>query len=274
MSWSRDDALKAAWTIYWTRVFPHLCVPKLHLFYHSDGCTNLDWDLELLPILMPIAYNSVFGKRHKDQPSIVPDYWVNNCIYQKQKTLDYERDKGQIQSNSLGYGEVLPESLWSMMMFVLRHQCLINKVPGNVIVDLGSGNGKVLIAASLVCEFDELLGYEIVPKLHQEALDNLLKWSFDFKNNKFVFKCDDFTKHSIKHASVVVVHATLFVVHATLFDSKLMASVKQMCLECASGTYFLMISKPLQSTEIETLAVLDNLEMDWGFGKGYIQRKI
>ena len=47
---------------------------------------------------------------------------------------------------------------------------------GGVFYDIGSGTGKVLVAAALLHRFDRCVGVEILPELHAKALQLHTKW--------------------------------------------------------------------------------------------------
>jgi hypothetical protein len=165
-----------------------------------------------------------------------------------------------------------------------------NNNSSSIVMDLGSGNGRVLLAACLAYSFDKAIGLEIVPELHEEALQNWCAW-----NNKnhlvggleqqpatttctiFDFRCADFRDHAN-----LIATANLIFIHATVFNDLLMAQLQTLCEACSMGTYFVMVTRPLlesssaaggSSSGIQTLESL-RLDMNWGEATVYIQKKV
>ena len=310
-SLDEDDIITLnPWVITWCKAFPLLALPTLNLFCsdfsHSRdeetarmqdpsvclSCRNIGFH-PCSPFLASVAYHSIFSSF--EQPK------------GKHKTniesLDMSQDLSN--NNSLGYGEILPETIIEIMQLLIQQSAASSSHPakavpitrGGKVVDLGSGNGTILFALSLLHPFDIALGIELVPSRHEQALRNLSIWDTHISSPqqqapKFEFILDDFTKYSIADANLVIVHATVF-------DDDVMACVERQCEECAPGTWFVMVSKPLgvgysngndMKTEdlgcggrgrnastfrvFKTWNVLDQGGMDWGLGKVYIQRRV
>ena len=139
------------------------------------------------------------------------------------------------------------------------------------VFDLGSGDGKVILATAL-CLDATLVGLEIVPDLHQQAMVKLQQWTeTSLRNGMSVieFQCDDFTRHSSRIAQ----DADLIWIHATVFGDTLFAKVQEICESCRPGTLFVLISRPLRENTIETL-LSARLKMSWGDGMVFVQRRI
>uniref|UniRef100_A0A7S3LIF8 Histone-lysine N-methyltransferase, H3 lysine-79 specific n=1 Tax=Aplanochytrium stocchinoi TaxID=215587 RepID=A0A7S3LIF8_9STRA len=177
-----------------------------------------------------------------------------------------------LTSTSLGYGEILPESMITVIQDLKKRKLIPGL--GAIIYDLGSGSGRTLFAASLAHEFAEAVGIEVVDSLHNHALHNLSLWETKRKsttksNTRFKFICDDFR-------NVNVAKADLIICHATLFDNDLMASIQLMAESCASGTVFMIISKRLRTGHITGIKTITSkqLPMSWGVGTVTIQVKV
>jgi hypothetical protein len=211
-------------------------------------------------------------------------------------------------THSLGYGEICPDT-------VLR---ILQRIPhlfGNhedqdqrgkeqkvlTVADLGSGNGKVLLTAALGLFVGRAIGIEIAPSLHDQAVKNYEEhWKYwdagcstidtsttdtsttgsttDSTNGlttAWEWKCADFT---VDTEWVELVD--LIFIHATVFEPALMEQLNVLCQGCRSGTYFCMVSQPLNTTgcsdggagSIETIDEV-HLDMNWGQATVYIQRK-
>ena len=186
---------------------------------------------------------------------------------------------------NLGYGEILPASVVSAVLYLRR--TFPGGRPWRKVVDLGSGNGRALFAASLAHPFASAVGIEIVPSLHDEAERGLGIWkgwsvegpicdcedgSVAHPPTEFGFIRGDFT--SDQHSRIVS-DADLVIAHSTLFDDNLMAKVENICRRCRPGTFFLMVTRPLTKgvapDGIRTV-LRTRLDMDWGTAEVYLQR--
>lgn len=259
------------WLITWTKAFPTLCSSKEWFVhgsknndsYHHDDNIHNDFIESVWSLL---AYQTMFE-----------DYTLTNdsSTTNKQK-WKHKRDMTTME-NSLGYGEITTVAVFEIMETLMRLNVTLAAKDMKVVADLGSGNGRVLLAACLVYPFLKAIGIEILPELHQEATCHLgcwRRWEMDINNpscsTAFEFLCDDFTNFKLR-----VAQADLVFVHATVFTEELMAEVQETCEQCGSGTYFAMVTKPLdiEGTSIETL-VKFQLHMNWGQATVYIQKKI
>jgi hypothetical protein len=138
-------------------------------------------------------------------------------------------------------------------------------------VDLGSGNGNVLLAASLARQVSQAIGLEILPHLHDQAMDNVEHWKLLDKSVTEVewrFACADFTvdRDWIRRADLVFIHATVF-------EDSLLQTLNSLCQECRPGTVFCLISRPLKEEGgIRSVAEFQ-LDMSWGIATVFLQQK-
>ena len=150
-------------------------------------------------------------------------------------------------------------------------------------LDLGSGIGRGIVAASLIHPFKKCLGIEYLEKLHLIGIE--IKSKFEkkaeevFSNEFFVDKkdygipqlelCnDDFLKHSWTQASVVLANSTCFSVD-------LMAQLsKKADEELQPGAFFITFTKRLSNLG-DNWDVRDGFRrlMSWGIATIYIHRK-
>ena len=86
-----------------------------------------------------------------------------------------------------------------------------------VFYDLGSGVGKPVIAAALLCDFTKVCGVELLEDLHNEALrikdlfDNEVRNLFPSKKKlQMEFICDDLFKVDFSDGDVVFIQSTCF----------------------------------------------------------------
>jgi hypothetical protein len=138
------------------------------------------------------------------------------------------------------------------------------------------------LAACLAYSFDKAIGLEIVPELHEEALQNWCSWNHHLvgleqqaTSTIFDFQCADFRDHAN-----LIATANLIFIHATVFNDLLMEQLQTLCEACSMGTYFVTVTRPLLessssagSSGIQTLESL-RLDMNWGEATVYIQKKV
>ena len=178
-------------------------------------------------------------------------------------------------STSLGYGEILPETVFQILACIKDRHGGLREGP-QVVWDLGSGSGRVLFAANLIHPFKEAHGIEYLGSLHKIAQENLRRWNASFSPSpcSFFFSCGDISKIDGYKLSP---SPTLLICHATLFDNDLFAAVQLIAENCEVGSTFVMVTRELRTgtkTGIETLS-LRQWPMSWGKSVTvYIQRRV
>lgn len=260
--WISSQAKELEWRITWCLAFPTLVPCDIFV----DDTDETTWQL--------VAFQEIFSPTsHESKSELSFDFFENA---------------------SLGYGEIAYNSVFTIIEWIKEDGWNpVCENTGTLLIDLGSGNGRILFAAALAHNFDKAVGVEIQPELHQDAMENLDKWNqrqlYIVDNQRhdevtmhktiFDFYCDDFTRNKFRD---MLSEAQLVFIHATVFDETLMECVNEMCHGCcALGTYFVMVTKPLCSTctlgsrfsTISTRAKLQ-LAMSWGEATVYIQRKV
>jgi hypothetical protein len=230
------------WQVMWTKAFPTL----LAFDVYCDELTASH--------LRVIAYHEI--------------------IDQKQESAPEKANMERIDewSDSLGYGEITCQTVFQVISWLQEHQPDFS--PKSV-VDLGSGNGRVIIAASLAYPFEKLLGMEIVPHLHNDAMDYWRIWNERFaspaknRHQRIDYHLADFTLDPSK-----IHDSDLIFIHATAFGPSLMMKLQELCGGCRSGTCFVVVSQPLiVGREIRTIKEF-RMKMSWGEAMVCIQQKV
>lgn len=225
------------WIVTWCRAFPTL----LHLYCDNE---------ELLQQLRPLAWQTLYPNTTATATSFCDE------------TTEWQ--------DSLGYGEIVPETVFILIHWMRTHGHLKHRPM--TVFDLGSGDGKVILATAL-CLDATLVGLEIVPDLHNQAMMKVQQWkelSQRVDEMNIEFHCDDFTQHATRIAQ----DADLIWVHATVFGDALFTKVQEICESCRPGTLFVLVSRPLLlENTIETL-LSARLKMSWGDGMVFVQRRI
>lgn len=240
------------WTVTWCRAFPTLLADDLFCACKTDGAYSVT-------PLRSLAWRSLYPNdviasttsNYHDHTTPVPaaeDCW----------------------SESLGYGEIIPETVFVVMDWIQTH-CKNSNL--TTIFDLGSGDGKVLLATALCVSHARLVGMEIVPSLHEQAIQRYQRWHdvcCNGSSNHVKFICSDFTMDK----TWITREANLIWIHGTVFGDDLFAIVaNNICEACKPGTIFVMISRPLLNKNVVETLWEQILTMSWGAGMVYVQRR-
>jgi Histone methylation protein DOT1 len=170
-------------------------------------------------------------------------------------------------------------------------------------LDLGSGSGKVLLAASMQFEFESYIGIELLPGLHKLALDVQQSLTSDTKERQcgldeyaqlrervasVQFDCDSFLKRNAafqvskdpapdtdcdtasKSQSQCTHVFTLAC--STAFDEKLMKGITARAERMPVGSYLITVSNKVKSIMLTLHATLRK-PMSWGEATIYIYKK-
>jgi hypothetical protein len=317
-----------AWCFQWILAFPILASTILHDDNEEDDnrkepcSTRKSWQELLSYKVLDDAY----------------------CLwYPQQQQLNDMGNNSSRNQSSLGYGEITEQSVFYILRWIHRHhqeQRMLdttNRYGWNnnnhhhhqreqgttitttttttttttnttrhswCVVDLGSGNGRVLQAAlvSTSLVVSKVIGLELVSQRDQQARQRQVVWQHldpflvttrhdnNNNNNNAVETNNTVATNNIKtHTQTTVdlrladftrdtswtAMADVVFIHATVFDDGLMKQLNGLCAECQPGTYFCLVSRPLEGVLGSYDAVVLTrlyIEMSWGRGALYIQQ--
>jgi hypothetical protein len=326
------------WKASWIRAFPWLVLPSL-----SDRDCDRAQPPEELEVGPQSNYNDCLGNGDDDDRGWLELAWScarlsgrrpgDGCVLGASPTTS-ACTRTTAADPSLGYGEILPRSVWTVLFeWVPLHgggnEILPPTTPGRLrccIVDLGSGSGRALLAAGLGVvrhvaarrrpalprlrrqrddrhDHLRLIGIEVDPAWEQVAKRNYqrLFFGYPFAEQPRLDVCkpyqggDDSSPHPRVRldASFVTADFTrwtawagprgdedeeppcaarLVLCHATVFGERLMGAAALACARCPPGTWFVLVSRPLEHPGIETVRE-GPLEMSWGLATVYLQRR-
>jgi hypothetical protein len=149
--------------------------------------------------------------------------------------------------------------------------------------DMGSGSGKGVITASLMCPFKQCIGIEFLESLHSIALKTQSKYSNTIDNimlqnpslfEGFAQKVPIFFKNS-DFLEVPWTDASLILFNSTCYSIDLMVNIgKKATKECQSGTILISFTKriPFLTTDWELRDGFRRI-MSWGVATIYIHKK-
>lgn len=241
MQYSDTSYESLQWRLMWAMAFPTILASLI-----------VDMDSTLLAV----AWN-VWSRRVKHFYTVSSESLLQPCPRQ------------DTWSRSLGYGELIPSSVWQILGWIHG----IENLSPCCMADLGSGTGNLLRAA-VMAESNTVhraIGIEIVRRLHNQATSTHKlwdEWHLSKSKTLWEWRCADFT------IDTSWIQADIVWIHATVFEDSLMQQLNQSCRQCREGTYFVMVSKPLQVNDGIVTLRTEQLDVDWGQGTVYLQRKL
>jgi hypothetical protein len=314
-----------SWILTWCQAFPILFFPSMDFYDMEYTTKNADVTkslstttatdscllfLQLRPSIALIAFQSLFPHKKKNTLYHYTNNKLHNPFYNNQGS--HNLNDVTNSNHNLQYGEILPQTIFHILTLCQEkeedeEELDTKQTPLHNVIDIGSGDGTLLFAMALFHPFHTAVGIEIVPSRHQEALQNLYIWNSQYHHfrsitttspsnssiiTQFTFLLQDITDTTTTTTyptNLLLQDANLVVIHATAFEESFLACIEQRVIEhCASGTWFIMVSKPLggrynnnsssanstTGSMFQTWKVLDHGGMDWGVGTIYIQRKV
>ncbi|KAG2918013.1 hypothetical protein PC115_g10583 [Phytophthora cactorum] len=183
------------------------------------------------------------AKRHAKLFAEFPEFEVK-------KVSRMEREKKELANRSLVYGEIPFETVDAIFQ-LMRTQFGVLLDKGGNFYDIGSGCGKVVMAAALLHDFSKCCGIEVLDGLHSVALKVLDRWRFEMLDSLPATKVDvdvGFVKGDAVKRPDIWRDATLVFCNSTCFSDSLIQAISTEADQLAVGSYFVTVTKPLQST--------------------------
>jgi SAM-dependent methyltransferase len=105
--------------------------------------------------------------------------------------------------NKFGYGEITRDGVESFYKEIKSKKDITNN---DVFLDIGSGNGKMVLHLSMISEFGEFIGVEL-QKIRHEYSKHILK---DINNVNVKFINDDIRNFDLSKVTVIFMNDVLF----------------------------------------------------------------
>ena len=164
-------------------------------------------------------------------------------------SLSHER-KPRVPGSTWFYGELSFEAARDILERASPKQ-------GDVFVDLGSGLGKMVLAAASGKVFGECRGIEILPELHDKANQALEELAGSLELTRCKLVCGDMLGHAVADADVVFSFATCF-------DTNIMAALEtKLATEMKPGARLILVSKQVSQANASSFD-------PWGPEGGYV----
>ena len=206
------------------------------------------------------------------ESKLVFDAVFQNCTLHSAKLASREeRDanyKNSMVGTSLTYGEIDFRSFCTILQ-------RFTSTRGKIFYDLGSGTGRALVEARLLCDFDQCVGIELLHSLHMKA-EKVVR---DFDSPKY----RNILSVSLPLRDVQVFEGSileedwsdgdLIFANSTCFSPDLMARMGVAGEKLRPGAYFITFTKGLTSKAFELMEQM-RLKMSWGPATVYIHRRL
>ena len=159
---------------------------------------------------------------------------------------------------ALTYGECTPETVEQILS-------LTGAGEGDVLCDLGSGTGKLVIYAAFLAPLKKSVGIELLPELHDAAQMVAKRYRKEIqpqltdarRDTQLECRLGDLFDADISDATIVVSHC------CTCFNDTMMQRLSDKLETCKPGTRIVTVTRPLNSSAFEPLSVAA-CEMGWG----------
>jgi hypothetical protein len=195
-----------------------------------------------------------------------------------------ERDL--VKDKNLMYGEINFESLGLVfekikMVYGMPNVGTSGSVgflqrPGGIFYDLGSGTGKVAVAAAILHNFDVCYGIETLEGLYSVSLDTLNAYGTKGKSKmpprEKDTHCQMINGSFLKMKTKDWRDADIVFANSTCYDEILMGHIAKLAQGLRKGAFFISLTKRLPSSEFVVLEY-EMYRMSWGEATVYIMQK-
>ncbi|OWY96345.1 hypothetical protein PHMEG_00033409 [Phytophthora megakarya] len=207
--------------------------------------------------------------------------------FEVKKVSRLEREKKELANRSLVYGEIPFETVDAIFQ-LMRTQFGVLLDKGGRFYDIGSGCGKVVgagalavtryevMAAALLHDFSKCCGIEVLDGLHAAAMKVLDRWRYEMLDELPATKVDvevGFAKEDAVKRPDIWRDATLVFCNSTCFSDSLIQAISTEADQLAVGSYFVTVTKPLQSTRWQAMHE-EKFHMSWGRATVIVQKKM
>jgi len=148
---------------------------------------------------------------------------------------------------------------------------------GGTFYDLGHGTGKAVVAAAVLHNFDQCIGFEILESLFSISLD--MQASYNTRGKAKLTDREFDTFCTFLHADFLDIKSKdwrdgdVVFANSTCYDDELMTKIAALAVGMKKGAFFVTFTKRLPSNDF---AVLEHVmeRMSWGEATVYIHQKV
>ena len=207
------------------------------------------------------------------------DASLTDDLRREQKKQMSNQEQPKHSDDSLVYGEVDLEGFCNLLQSLQAASQQEREKKGGTFYDLGSGSGRAVFAARFLGDFQQCIGIELLPNLHQLAtsLQSLYKFVYKhkLKSQAIDFYCSDLLEYDWSDGTVVYCPSLLF-------DDLLMERIAVQALKLQPGAFLISLKKfPNNSADMDPEGFHQNFEMvqqsvvpmSWGDANVYVYRR-
>ena len=205
------------------------------------------------------------------ESKLVFDAVFENCTLHSAKVASREERKASYNNSTMGtsltYGEIDFRSFGGILQ-------RFTSTRGKIFYDLGSGTGRALVEARLLCDFDQCIGIELLNSLHKKA-EKVIR---DFDSSKY----RKILSYSLPSRDIRVFEGSildedwsdgdLIFANSTCFSPDLMTRMGTKGEMLRPGAFFITFTKGLNNEAFELIEQM-RLKMSWGPATVYIHRR-
>ncbi|TYZ61447.1 hypothetical protein PybrP1_005300 [[Pythium] brassicae (nom. inval.)] len=189
-----------------------------------------------------------------------------------------ERRENQYISMALVYGEIALGPFKSVFDVLKRWHHVLEK-PGGVFLDIGSGSGKAVFAATLLHDFDACYGIEILQNLHDMSETLLQLWDRKVKRQFPLSIQKKRTRIAFTLGDALEVewpgNADFVFLNSTCFGEALLRELSEkLAISCKPGAVVITATHALADAHnFDLLRTMKVQQETWGEATWYIHRK-
>lgn len=198
---------------------------------------------------------------------------------------DEASGEGGLQAGAELYGEINFDSLAVTLEAIrARHGGLAGAPGSETFIDVGSGSGLPVVGAAALHAWRAAIGIEIIPALHDVALENAQRWrdlkaaspsaadASETAGDDVRFVCCDALTPEDEVASGLYAAADVVLCLCTAFSEPMMGALAAQLEQAKPGAFLITATVGLPSASWTVLETL-YLPMSWGSTKLYIHKK-
>ena len=198
-----------------------------------------------------------------------------------------EREDLSLKATTLVYGEISFEAFGVIIEKIKKiygrpdvgasGESGVLQNRGGLFYDLGHGTGKAVVAAAILHNFDQCIGFEILESLFSLSLDMQAAYNTRGKPKLTDREFDTFC--TFLHADFLDIKAKdwrdgdIVFANSTCYDDELMTKISLLAAGMKKGSFFVSFTKRLP---INDFVVLEHTmeRMSWGEAPIYIHQKV
>lgn len=213
--------------------------------------------------------------RPEDVFSALYSHYTSEQTYsislQERKYINADKTNPLYKANSLTYGEINDvQCLRHVFGYLEEHQLMSRESRESVFYDLGSGSGRVVIAAALLFPFARCCGIEILTSLH--GIAEMIKDEYQrfFASPVIEVYHGSITDLALKDWT----DGDIIYVNSVCFSNELFAETAQHASKMKIGSIMITLAQPLPKSSGFKLLHETREQMSWGEADFLIQQKV